>query len=381
MRYAYISKSSANESHEKWLRIDDKGIGFLLAPILRSASFTESHDGKIWHLGFFQNKFSRSLFKIELKVEFSDAPKAADEESNYLAKAMWLPREQAFSREDMRRQSSEFLRHSNTLELSSFVETTRERDFVTDRKGLVYVSNDEHQFHRVLLCLALTVAYGRVIQRCIEKLVDSINSGNSSELSKLYKEVLSYNATDYFGQPVELDRHELLSVWKNLKTHWHIDELNNELVQQLSGIAKLIEEERKKEETQQRHQFYADQNKAWQKEQQLWHQENQRLKQLHAEEKKRFEQEILNHQRITTAYREQKEAQAASQQSVEKQYKKLNIILVAITVIFTAITTLSTTPSDIGTSIQEWFSVLTRLYSWGSTHAVELWSWLISHLG
>ncbi|MDO0944511.1 hypothetical protein [Chromohalobacter israelensis] len=381
MRYAYISKASAKESREKWLRINDKGIGFLLAPILRSASFTESHDGKIWHLGFFQRKFSRSLFKIELKVELSDSPKAPEEENNYLAKAMWLPREQTASREDMRRQASEFLRHSNALGLSSFLETTRDRDFVTDRKGLVYISNDEHQFHRILLCLALTVAYGKVIQRCIEKLVDSINNGNFLELSKLYKEVLSYNATDYFGQPVELDRHELLAVWKKLKTHWHIDELNNELVQQLSGIAELIEEERKKEDIQQRHQFYANQNIAWQKEQQLWHQENQRLKQLHAEEQKRFEQEILHHKRLTNAYREQKEAQAASQQRVENQYKKLNIALVIITAVFTAIAALSTTPSDSYKSLQEWFSVLTRLYSWVANHAVELWSWLISHLG
>lgn len=381
MRYAYISKASANESREKCLKIDDKNISFLLKPIFGSASFTESDDGNIWHLSFFQKTLNPSLFKIEMKVEFSDSPKAPGEEGNYLAKAMWLPRDQTATREDMRRQSSGFLRHSNALDLSSFIETTRDRDLVTDRKGLVYISNDEHQFHRILLCLALTVAYGKVIQRCIEKLVDSINNGNFLELSKLYKEVLSYNATDYFGQPVELDRHELLAVWKELKKHWHIDELNNELVQQLSGIAKLIEEERKKKDIQQRHQFYANQNKAWYKEQQLWHQENQRIKQLHAEEQKRFEQEILNHKRLAKAYREQKEAQAASQERVENQYKKMNVSLVVITTVFTAIAALSTTPSDSYKSLQEWFSLLTRLYSWVANHAVELWSWLISNLG
>lgn len=354
------------------------GIGFLLNPIIRSSSFKESQDREIWHLDFFQRTLNRELFNIGLRVEFLDNPKTAEEEKTYVAKAMWLPRDSAFSREDVRRQSSGFLRHTNALELSHIQETTKDREFITDRNGLVYISSDEHQFYRIVLCLALTVAYGKVIQRCIDRLVGSINTGNYSALSKLYKEVLSYNATDYFSQPVKLDRHELLAAWKTLKQHWHLDELNDELIQQLSGIAKLIEEERQKEEINQRHQFHIDQNNAWREEQKLRHQENQYLKQLRDSEQRRFEQEILNHKELTEIYREQKNQQAKTQQKIESRHKRLNLALVIITVIFTV---LNTAPSGALSSLHEWVSSTLSLFPWITAHAVELWSWLLSHLG
>lgn len=381
MKYAYISENPSGKERGSQLKIDDKGIGFLLNPVSRNSSFTQGCDEQVWYLDFFQGTLNRKLFNIGLKVEFSDTPKTVDDEQHYIARAMWLPREQAPEKEDARRISSGFLRRSNALEISNIRETTRGREFIVDRNGLVYISSDENQFCRIVLCLALTVAYGTVIQRCIESLVDSIKTGDYSALSKLYKEVLSFNATDYFSLPVKLDRHEILTAWKTLRQHWHLDELNNELIQQLSSIAKLNEERRRDWDIQKRHQFYIDQNKAWQKEQALRHQENQHLKQLRIEEEKRFEKEILNHKELTKAYREQKDRQENSQQKIESQHKKLNTRLAIFTLLFTVIATLNTTPSDVMDSLQAWFPFLPSLSSWLSTHAVELRSWILSHLG
>ena len=146
---------------------------------------------------------------------------------------------------------SQYIRGSATLEAKQFIETTNNRCFVADRDAIGYVSNSQSQFERVMLCLALAVAYRSVIHDFMNKVTQATNSENIDQLLVLYRQILSFNAGNYFRYPVDLNSHELRIIWDTIHKNWCLQELNQELTNQLTAVAELLraEQDRKDAET------------------------------------------------------------------------------------------------------------------------------------
>lgn len=236
--YAYIYCGEASNETGSALTIGQKNVDFFIKPVKNGCAFQQQPQGpETWQLTFFK----QTKFPITLTVRIYEKP-FTYEEANFVAKAAWFNNEfETANNEQFSHAMSQFLRGSGALSLDQLVPTTQARYLVNDRSGLAYFSSSADQFKRVVLCQALAVAYMQVISHCMERLNTTLKSSKYAELQALYEQILFFNASDYFSLPVKLERHELFSVWKLIRDHWHLNELNNELTNQLSSVATFLQ--------------------------------------------------------------------------------------------------------------------------------------------
>ena len=240
---AYIYETAnASSFSETPLKIGGNNIGFIAQPLMDHCRF-QSNAQNDWQLTFFE----RTKFEISLRVDF----KTDDEKFNRpkLAQAKWvdgaidLDKVIDPSAKEIISSISKFIRGSFTLQAEQYIETTNNRYIVADRNAIGYVGEDEKQFQRAVLCLALGVAYRAVLRDLIHKVTGATNSEDTAELVKLHRQILTFNAGNYFRYPVDLNSHELRIVWDTIHQNWCLQELNQELTNQLTAVAELLRTE------------------------------------------------------------------------------------------------------------------------------------------
>lgn len=236
--HAYIFKKNKHVEAKKTLQIQDQNIAFFITPVMESASFFTSEDGKKWHLCF----FSGSGFEQELFVHFNTSE---DDKNWSIARACWMDNDaNDESNAGLIEDASLFLRQSRTLSLARARELTTHRMLIADRDGIAYFSNDEDQFKRIILCQSLAIAYTQVLSECMARMTKNVKSNLTEDALVLYENILRFNAAYYFSLPVLLKRHELSAAWQVLCEHYQLKLLNQELTQQLSDVAALLREKR-----------------------------------------------------------------------------------------------------------------------------------------
>jgi hypothetical protein len=109
---------------------------------------------------------------------------------------------------------------------------------------LTYLSPDQEQFERVVLCQSLAVAYSEVLNQCMTQLTEVLKAKRYADLQQLYEQVIQFNASDYFSRAIKQDRHVLSTIWDALRCHWHLDEVNKELTSQLTSVAGYLQARR-----------------------------------------------------------------------------------------------------------------------------------------
>jgi len=223
------------------LQINKKDVVFFVDPIKDTSKFLSSPDGRQWQLRFFIG----SAFEQTLVVRFN----GMQGQGNYaVGRACWLDNDSNAENDALLvAGASKFLRQSETLSVAQRKELSSNRHLLADRDGVAYFSNDFDQFKRIVLCQSLAIAYTRVISDCMARMTKSVQANLTDEALVLYENILRFNAAHYFSLPVQLERHELFAAWQVLCNHYHLKVLNQELTQQLSDVAALLDAQREKQ--------------------------------------------------------------------------------------------------------------------------------------
>ncbi|MFN3882771.1 MAG: hypothetical protein ACK4L8_15220 [Nitrincola lacisaponensis] len=259
--YAYINIISCNEKPQSLqpLRINQGSVSFFINALCSNCAFEQQYINPNSYVLTF---FSGTGFELTLQVEFFLQPLTPEQSKDVKAKAAWFNNGYQTGNNDQYAQSmSQFLRGSDALQLDSLTATTQNRYLVNDRSGLAYFSGDSDQFRRIVLCQALAVAYSQVMSQCVEQLTTTLRSDDCDALLSLYEQILFFNASDYFAHPVKLERHELFTAWNLIRDHWHLNELNEELTNQLSSAAKFLQANRDREKQEAKQEAEARQTK------------------------------------------------------------------------------------------------------------------------
>ena len=259
--YAYINIIGCNEKPQSLqpLRINQGNVSFFINALSSNCGFEQQSNNPDSYVLTF---FSGTEFELTLQVEFFLQPLTPEQSKVVKAKAAWFNNGYQTGNNDQYAQSmSQFLRGSDALQLDSLTATTQNRYLVNDRSGLAYFSGDSDQFRRIVLCQALAVAYSQVMSQCVEQLTTTLRSDDCDALLSLYEQILFFNASDYFAHPVKLERHELFTAWNLIRDHWHLNELNEELTNQLSSAAKFLQANRDREKQEAKQEAEARQTK------------------------------------------------------------------------------------------------------------------------
>ncbi|ART82523.1 hypothetical protein CBP31_07730 [Oceanisphaera profunda] len=237
--YAYIFKSPRHEASQAPLKINNNRVAFFIEPVLRHATFSQSHCGLHWAITFFKD----SKFEQTLGVQFSRELIKTSLPS--LARAVWLDnKDNSVNNTPLLEHASRFIRNSDTLEAERITPLTKSRDVLTDRDAVAYFSASEDQFKRIVLQLCLVVAYRQMLQNTMLKLTESVKLRQPVSTLALYEDILHFNAGDYFRYPIKLESHELFPVWEQLALHYKLEAFNEELTVQLASVALLLQEQR-----------------------------------------------------------------------------------------------------------------------------------------
>lgn len=248
MLSAYIYRATTAEHPVgRPVIIKDGPPRFLIAPLEQYCDFQVLADNpRRWAVSFFQ----QTAFETCLHIEFRDAQDERRHMAPILAKAMHVANksmeapDSISSYQDGMNEISNFTRNSKTLTVDALRRSTHGRFVVNDRDALTYLSPDQEQFERVVLCQALAVAYSVVLNQCMAQLTEVLKAKRYADLQQLYEQVIQFNASDYFSKAVKQDRHELSAIWDALRHHWHLDEVNKELTSQLTSVAGYLQARR-----------------------------------------------------------------------------------------------------------------------------------------
>lgn len=219
------------------LLIDKKPVAFLQDPLLNGfvgKSKTGNDGKKYWRLGFFVD----TEFKTELFVVFSNA---SEQKEGGQARAIWqeIKDEQPAPTEKQYETASLWLRGSKSLRPEAYEERGG-RYLCIDGSGISMMSRAQEKstFERVVILLALAVAYRVQIERLINEL--SQCGQDAIALGRLARRALTFNARCYFRHPVKMNNIELPLVWDAIVERYRLQQLGAELTEQANVLYKLV---------------------------------------------------------------------------------------------------------------------------------------------
>lgn len=220
----------------KPLTIQNRNPAFFIESVQDHAEFLSNDTSDEWLLSFF--KGSAFPQTISVKLCDSDADKA---QLKPIAQAAWFNNKGDGARNrDFEDDASQFARNSGSLDIEQASCLTEGRFLLTDRSTCIYFAFDEAQFQRIVICLALAVAYAQVVRDALKAMTSHIKNNQGEHILALYDDMLKFNAADYFALPVLIDRHELLAAWDLIYQHFRLKSLNEELTEQLTRVADLL---------------------------------------------------------------------------------------------------------------------------------------------
>lgn len=231
--YAYLHQHYVPQVSEP-LTIDSRQVSFLIDPIQEHVEFQSNAVGDEWLLTFFKH----SDFPQSISVKFSRIPECTHK---CLARAAWFDnRNDSRLNASYRKAASAFARNADSLDVSVATSLSENRSLLTDRSTCLYFSFDQVQFQRIVICLALAVAYTEVVRSALQAMTAYIKNQEGDKILALYGSMLKFNAADYFALPVRIERHELMAAWDQIYEHFRLKALNEELTDQLSRVASLL---------------------------------------------------------------------------------------------------------------------------------------------
>ncbi|TCJ25759.1 hypothetical protein E0X81_07990 [Halomonas sp. GDM18] len=355
--YAYIksigNKEIDNYSKER-LTIDGKNIAFFLPTIHDFSEFylINSTAKKEWLITFFKKTPLQTSFKITFCDDIQE------DHRNILATAGYFSLSNTASLDSQKNKISFFLRNSNALTIEDVRPTSSGRYIVNDRKGLAYCSNDASQFERIVLCQALATAYHRILTNCITKLTEKLKAHDYVTVNKLYEIILFFNATDFYTYPVLVNRHELFEAWNQIREHWHIYELNQELTSQLKDVALILHSRAEKEKNNARHLELKNRQENEIKIQQRWRAEDLRIKESENIERERVAIEKSNKERLE---KEKNEREKMNNLLIKERESSRNQLLTLVGIGLTFISLLNLVelkPNDFKEAYIAWHGVV-----------------------
>lgn len=234
--FAYLHHSPS-PTVDRVLQVQDSEVGFLISSIKNFATFQTNPGNDEWSLRFFTGSEFEQTIAVSIRKNDNFTRK-------YLAKAAWFDNgDDVQNNALLEAAASQFARGSATLSVSGAMALTDDRAVLMDKKVCLYFSKSKDQFYRIVVCLALASAYELVLHQCLKEVTEHIRRNDKSKTLALYERILKFNAADYFGLPVLLDRHELSAAWDGISRHFRLNQLNGELTDQLSRVAALLRNE------------------------------------------------------------------------------------------------------------------------------------------
>jgi hypothetical protein len=316
--FAYIMITHRAPLKKAPLKIADQGIGFFIPPIASYSEFAcNAGDTVQWELSFFR----MSPANVRLRVVFTAFPLHEQDaiHCQALARVGWW--EQPLSSDAKTTNQlavSQFLCRSNVLPTDAFTLLGKQCHMASNRNGVALVGTSYEQFQRIVICQALAAAYHHVMTKKMRALSEHLKHQRFDALAKLHEEVLAFNASDFFAQPVGTCRQPLNNAWSHLTTHWQLDTHNQQLTAQLSDISNLLHAKRERHAQQRREARY----------------QQERIEQQH-----------------------QQAERAATQEAHARRALRIDVTLGLIGVL-SILSLVQVTPSDIGQFLGAWAALL-----------------------
>ncbi|WP_308388541.1 hypothetical protein [Acidithiobacillus sp. AMEEHan] len=251
MALQYVTISTAeDQAHVKdhdWqkLTINGKGVGFLQKPLLDrfegSAKTLQGTDQTQWRLTF----FSGTEYETRFLVSFSNSEQKKS--GDVVALSIWQTCSNSGPTDEQSSLASKWLRGSATLTIESHEKLGDGLWLAVDGAALSVVCQHQHRFERFVILLALACAYQQRIQALIVKMAEW--DGLPKELSRLIRLSAEFNARHYFRYPVLMDRKELPLVWDLIAERMRLAQINQEFLDQLQALHKLVAANERDKET------------------------------------------------------------------------------------------------------------------------------------
>lgn len=219
------------------LKINNSNILFLRSVLLSNNKFYEDKNGN-WLLMFFiGEKYEQSIFVDFSKIEL-------DYKKYSILSVSKLIIDDSFFNDAIAEEISVEIRKSKAIKKNDFIEYPSHYEHI-DGRGMGFysrISNQEYNFSRRLILLALAYAYLGAIENISNRLSECIccQSDDIEKLRQLYIEATKFKAVFLFHQPVLMKNVSLIETWKYLDKVFDINSASDELLEQLSSVHYIL---------------------------------------------------------------------------------------------------------------------------------------------
>lgn len=253
---AYNPNETLDASACEPLTINGKTVDFILDIIYNHCEFYLVHE-RLWCLRFFTDGvYQQTIYAAfaHCSAEQKDIIEHLNEQclaqvteyipsARQLVKAVFIETTQFEPTAEVIHYASYLVRGTSSLELDT-LERHSDRFLHVDGRGTVLFSEDAsrvHTFEQQVVLLALAKAYLLAASDIVSELGECCE--DLAPLQKLYKQAVVFNAKSYFACPVKVNRHDAYTLWQGIRQTMPIDDINNEIVQQVESIHRLLSEE------------------------------------------------------------------------------------------------------------------------------------------
>lgn len=253
---AYNPAETIDTSQCEPLTIEGKVVEFLLDIIYNHCEFYIVHE-RLWCLRFFMDgvykqtvytAFASCSGEQENIIDHLNAECLAQvidyiPSARVLVKAVFMQTHVFEPTPEVIHHASYLVRGTSSLALDT-LERHSDRFLHVDGRGTVLFSTDAKHIHtmqRQVVLLALAKAYLMAASDIVSELGECCE--DLEPLQKLYKQAVVFNAKSYFACPVKVNRYDAYTLWQGIRQTMPIDDINNEIVQQVESIHRLLSEE------------------------------------------------------------------------------------------------------------------------------------------
>lgn len=253
---AYNPAELIDTTHCELLTIDGKKVEFLLDIIDNHCEFYVVHE-QLWCLRFFTDGvYKQSVYAAfascdaqqsniidHLNTECLAQVTPYIPSARQMVKAVFIQTSQFEPTPEVIHYASYLVRDTSSLELDK-LERHSDRFLHVDGRGTVLFSEDASHLYtmqRQVVLLALAKAYLLAASDIVTELGECCE--DLEPLRNLYKQAVVFNAKSYFACPVKVNRYDAYTLWQGIRQTMPIDDINNEIVQQVQSIHRLLSEE------------------------------------------------------------------------------------------------------------------------------------------
>lgn len=242
------------------VRIDGLDILFLLDVLREQCQFYEINDG-LWRLDFFidspfqqtlyvvfstahwEEGMAKSAFCTRLRHQAEQIIKAYLPHARHVVNAVYIHSKLYEPDEHIMYFASHLVRKTSSLEVAD-LQRHSDRLIHVDGRGTVLISPmaaHQYTFQRQIILLALAKGYLFAMNQIMGDLARDYD--DYSQLKKLYKQSIIFNARSFFSYPVKVNRYDAFRLWHDIRQTMMIHGINDELTQQIVSVNQILSEE------------------------------------------------------------------------------------------------------------------------------------------